>query len=296
MNCLLMGSSKLYLPHLGLSQTPPKPHHFHFSSMVPLSCSTPNIICGLRGRPRKPLWRKSVISTEAIQAIQSLKFAKSSPKKLDEVFNGRITRLLKSDLLDALAELQRQNELDLALKVFKFVREEVWYKPDLTLYCDMIRLLGKNKLIEMAEELFLELKKDGLEPDTRAFTEMIGAYFRLGLVGKAIEMYELMKASGCNPDELTFTILIRSLKKVGEEELVGAIKKECEEYMDSPEKFLEEVEQKKVRNPIVHVLICLIHLEFFLTFVLFFLLQPKSRMLSLVKLNRNFGSKPYMSN
>lgn len=58
-----------------------------------------------------------MLSTEAIQAVQSLKLGKSNPSKLEEVFGGRVARLLKADLLDTLTELQRQNELDLALKV-----------------------------------------------------------------------------------------------------------------------------------------------------------------------------------
>lgn len=131
----------------------------------------------------------------------------------------------------------------------------MWYKPDLSLYCDMILLLGKNKLIEFAEELFSELKKEGLEPDTRAFTEMIGAYLHVGMVEKAMETYRLMKASGCKPDNLTFRILIKHLEKEGEEELVATVKKECAEFVDSPEKLLELAAKKHVRNPIIYSLI-----------------------------------------
>lgn len=58
-----------------------------------------------------------MLSTEAIQAVQSLKLAQNSPSKLDQVFSTKLSRLLKADLEDALAELQRQNEFNLALKV-----------------------------------------------------------------------------------------------------------------------------------------------------------------------------------
>ena len=121
----------------------------------------------------------------------------------------------------------------------------MWYRPDLSLYCDMIQLLGRNKLIEMVEELFEELKQEGLEPDTRAFTEVIGAYLQVDMIDKAMEMYGLMKKSGCPPDKLSFTILIRNLEKVGEEELASSIKKECADYMDNPKKFLIEVTTKE---------------------------------------------------
>lgn len=105
MESAIMGSLKFQLPQLKFYQNP-QPH----------KPQVPKFVCGLRGGTRKPLWRSRVLSTEAIQAVQSLKLAKSSVK-LEEIFRNRITRLLKSDLLDALAELQRQGELDLTLKV-----------------------------------------------------------------------------------------------------------------------------------------------------------------------------------
>lgn len=77
------------------------------------------VLCGLRDGPRKPLWRGRILSTEAIQAVQALKLAKSSSSpSLDQVFQSRIGRLLKADLISVLAELRRQHEWDLALQVF----------------------------------------------------------------------------------------------------------------------------------------------------------------------------------
>ncbi|KAL4271469.1 hypothetical protein GQ457_13G017940 [Hibiscus cannabinus] len=201
------------------------------------------VTCGLRGGTRKPLWKSRVLSTEAIQAVHSLRLA-NSDSKLHHVFSTRLSRLLKADLLDTLAELQRQNEFHLALKVFEFLRKEVWYKPDMSLYCDMIQLLGKNNMIEMAEQLFAQVKKDGLKPNTRAYTELIGAYLQVGLIEKAMETYDRLKASGCSPDKLTFTILIRNLENAGKEELAAVLKKDCIEYLEYPERFLEDVKKK----------------------------------------------------
>lgn len=183
------------------------------------------------------------MSTEAIQAVQCLKLAKS-PAKLEQVFNTRISRLLKADLLDTLGELQRQNELDLALQVFEFLRNEVWYEPNQSLFSDMMYMYGKRKLIDRVEELFSDLKKEGLEPDTRAYTELIGAYLQVDQIEKAMETYECMKESGCIPDKLILTILIRNLETAGEEQLAAAVKNDCAEYIDFPEKFLKEVERK----------------------------------------------------
>lgn len=65
------------------------------------------------------MWKSRVLSTEAIQAVHSLKLANSN-SKLHHVLSTRLSRLLKADLLDTLAELQRQNEFQLALKDLGF--------------------------------------------------------------------------------------------------------------------------------------------------------------------------------
>ncbi|KAI6699122.1 hypothetical protein NL676_019241 [Syzygium grande] len=77
--------------------------------------ATSLVTCGLRNSTRRPLWRSDVLSTEAIQAVQSLKLAKSRPR-LNRVLGTTLARLLKSDLLNVCAELKRQDEVDLALK------------------------------------------------------------------------------------------------------------------------------------------------------------------------------------
>lgn len=232
-----------------------------------------------------------MLSTEAIHAVQALKFAKST-SKLGQVLHTRIRRLLKADAVAALAELQRQNEWDIALKVvwsvlvlnfycmgdislrsrfnakicdllcvncigdislrscfdaqgcvfyvfivyalqvFEFMRKEMLYQPDASLYADMILLVGKNKMVGVAEELFGEMEREGLEHNARVYTEMIGAYFHVGMVEKAIKMYGVMKESGCMPDKLAFAILINGLEKAREEELACSVKKEFRKYLD----------------------------------------------------------------
>ncbi|KAL7085883.1 hypothetical protein ACP275_14G305200 [Erythranthe tilingii] len=242
-----MSSFKLDFLQLGFQQKNPQFHTF---------LRTPHklrITCGLRNGPRKPMWRTRILSTEAIQAVQSLKLAQN-PSKLDQVFSTKISRLLKCDLMDTLAELQRQNELDLSLKVFSFVRKEVWYVPDLSLYNDMMKMFGKKKMIETVEQLMLDLRNEGLEPDARTYTELIGAYFTVEMVDKAMLTYELMKASGHVPDKLTLTIVIRNLDKAGEDALSKAVRKECAEYFDYPDKFLDEVDRSfPKRRSLIHI-------------------------------------------
>ncbi|KAM3303691.1 hypothetical protein P3S67_014721 [Capsicum chacoense] len=53
------------------------------------------------------MWRSRVLSSEAIQAVQSVTLA-ASPNKLEEILKNKLSRLLKADVLDILTELQRQ--------------------------------------------------------------------------------------------------------------------------------------------------------------------------------------------
>lgn len=205
--------------------------------------TTSFVTCGLRNSTRRPLWRSDVLSTEAIRAVQSLKLAKSTPR-LNHVLSTTLARLLKSDLLNTFAELKRQNEVDLALKVFEYVCKEEWYGTDFALRCDVIQLLGKNKMVALAEVVFSGLLKEGVELDARAYAEMIGAYLSADMIENAMQTYEKMKAAGCTPNEFTLMILIRNLEKAEEKDLVEFVKRDCVEYLDSPKKFLEEVKRK----------------------------------------------------
>lgn len=110
----------------------------------------------------------------------------------------------------------------------------------------MILMAGKKKLIAVAQDLFAQLKNEGLEPDTRTYTEMIGAFLQVDMLGEAMNLYTIMKESGCNPDKLTLTILIRNLDKLGRTDLASAVRNDCEEFLDFPEKFLQEVDKTYV--------------------------------------------------
>jgi hypothetical protein len=72
------------------------------------------------GRPRGPLWRsKKLIGKEALFAIQGMKRFKGDEEKLKAFVKRSVARLLKADKLAVLGELERQEEVDLSVKVRK---------------------------------------------------------------------------------------------------------------------------------------------------------------------------------
>lgn len=71
------------------------------------------------GRPRGPLWRgKKMIGKEAVFVILGLKRFKEDDEKLEKFVKNHVLRLLKMDMVAVLNELERQQEVSLAVKVF----------------------------------------------------------------------------------------------------------------------------------------------------------------------------------
>ncbi|KAF9623333.1 hypothetical protein IFM89_000822 [Coptis chinensis] len=101
---------------------------------------------------------------------------------VEQVFESKVRRLLKFDMLAVLRELLRQNEALLALQVFKDVRKEYWYKPQVLVYADMIKMFASNDFLEKVELLLLYLKIERyhLDADTEGFNALFRTLMNYG--------------------------------------------------------------------------------------------------------------------
>ncbi|BBM98648.1 protein MpPPR_25 [Marchantia polymorpha subsp. ruderalis] len=179
-------------------------------------------------QPRGSLWRtRSVISKETVQAVHDLRRSKDSPDDLKKAFQQRISRLLKMDLLATLAELQRQNEISLALQVFDVVRKEIWYKPDKFLYRQMLDALGRNRMIPELEQKFQELQDEGIVPDVVIYRELVGAYVRSHMLERALEVHQKMIEIGCGDDRLSCQFIEKGKLK---EDRKGALPRDSTDF------------------------------------------------------------------
>ncbi|KAK9119162.1 hypothetical protein Scep_017255 [Stephania cephalantha] len=164
------------------------------------------------GRPRGPLWRgKKSIGKEAIFVILGLKRFKDDEEKLDKFVKTHVLRLLKMDLVAVLIELERQEEVHLALKIFRIIQKQDWYKPDVYLYKDLIISLAKCKKMEEAMQVWELMKKEDLFPDSQTYAEVIRGFLRYGSPADAMNIYEDMKKAPDPPEELPFRILLKGL-------------------------------------------------------------------------------------
>ncbi|KAL6546773.1 hypothetical protein OROMI_022494 [Orobanche minor] len=177
------------------------------------------------GRPRGPLWRgKKLIGKEALFVIQGLKRFKDDDEKIDKFIKTHVLRLLKMDMVAVLIELERQEEVSLAVKlilnvgnkmsfcgVFRVIQKQDWYIPDVYLYKDLIIALARRKRMDDVMELWENMRKEGLFPDSQTYTEVIRGFLQYGSPADAMNVYEDMKKSPDPPEQLPFRILLKGL-------------------------------------------------------------------------------------
>ncbi|KAK2992086.1 hypothetical protein RJ640_023469 [Escallonia rubra] len=239
--------SKSTIPTTNCSETPRGALLVNWSPSLRFeSGSSSRIMMRDRSKNRKPLQKGRNLSIEAIQTVQALKRAiKTHDDSLvHHVFDSNFRRLLKLDMMAVLRELLRQQQCLLALKGFEEMRKEYWYKPQVSLYADIISVLGSNGLFEQVQLLFMDLKSESsLEPDIKGFNALLDTLMSFKLTGLAIECFYLMKSVGCEPDRLTFRILIKGLESDGETSLSATLRQEAQRYYGQSLEFLEEEEE-----------------------------------------------------
>nr|GMD90921.1 pentatricopeptide repeat-containing protein At3g46870 [Ipomoea batatas]GME10375.1 pentatricopeptide repeat-containing protein At3g46870 [Ipomoea batatas] len=213
-------SSTVLLRHL--SQTPASAAASKFSSassssaapfLPPFSTFRLDVVREYHdGRPRGSLWRgKKMIGKEALFVIQGLKRFKDDEDKLDKFVKNHVLRLLKLDMIAVLNELERQEEVSLAVKMFMVIQKQDWYTPDVYLYKDLIIALARRRKMEDAMKLWEIMRKEDLFPDSQTFTEVIRGFLRDGSPADAMNIYEDMKKSPYPPEQLPFRILLKGL-------------------------------------------------------------------------------------
>ncbi|XP_021715842.1 pentatricopeptide repeat-containing protein At3g46870-like [Chenopodium quinoa] len=164
------------------------------------------------GRPRGPLWRgKKLIGKEALFVILGLKRFKDDEEKLDKFVKNHVLRLLKMDMIAVLSELQRQDEVSLALKMFRVIQKQDWYHADTYLYKDLIIAMARSKRMDDVTTLWEDMKKENLFPDSQTYTEVIRGFLRDGSPADAMNTYEDMLKAPELPAELPFRILMKGL-------------------------------------------------------------------------------------
>lgn len=164
------------------------------------------------GKPSVSIWRrKKEIGKEGLMVAKELKRLQSNPVRLQRYIQFNVSRLLKSDLVSVLAEFQRQDQVFLSMKLYDVVRKEIWYRPDMFFYRDMLMMLARNKEVEEAKKVWLDLKGEGVLFDQHTFGDLIRAFLDNGLPNEAMEIYDEMRQSPDPPLSLSYRVILKGL-------------------------------------------------------------------------------------
>ncbi|RWW15675.1 hypothetical protein BHE74_00002440 [Ensete ventricosum] len=216
---------------LFLRRSPPQ--QLHCPSHRPAAPVT----CGPRDN-RGKLLRGRTLSTEAILAVQALKRAAAAgdEPRVHRIVSVDLGRLIKADLLAALAELQRQNEWGLALKAFTAARREPWYRTDLAFYAEMVSSLARCGAPDEIDALVAGLLKDEegwiSSENTKDISRLVRALVAAEKAKLVIDVYRNLKSGGFEPDEFLFKFLIRGLRRLGEDAAAEEVERDFEVWYE----------------------------------------------------------------
>lgn len=148
---------------------------------------------------------------EGLIVAKELKRLRSHPVRFDRFMRSHVSRLLKSDLLAVLAEFQRQDQVFLCMKLYDVVRKEIWYRPDMFFYRDMLMMLARNKKVDEAKQVWADLKREEVLFDQHTFGDIMRAFLDSGLPSEAMNIYEEMRSSPDPPLSLPFRVILKGL-------------------------------------------------------------------------------------
>lgn len=148
---------------------------------------------------------------EGLMVAKELKRLQSNPVRFDRFIKSHVSRLLKSDLVAVLAEFQRQDLVSLSMKLYDVVRKEIWYRPDMFFYRDMLMMLARNKKVDEAKRVWEDLKREEVLFDQHTFGDIMRAFLDGGLPSEAMDIYEEMRRSPDPPLSLPYRVILKGL-------------------------------------------------------------------------------------
>lgn len=142
---------------------------------------------------------------------KELKRLQCNPVRFERFMRTQVSRLLKSDLVAVLAEFQRQNLVELSMKLYNVVRKEIWYRPDMYFYRDMLMMLARNKRVDEARMVWDDLKRENVLFDQHTFGDLVWAFSDAGLPKEAMRIYDEMRGSPDPPVCMPYRIILKGL-------------------------------------------------------------------------------------
>lgn len=101
--------------------------------------------------------------------------------------------------------------LALILQLYDVVRKEIWYRPDMYFYRDMLMMLARNKKVDETKRVWEDLKREEVLFDQHTFGDIVRAFLDGGLPAEAMEIYDEMRRSPDPPLSLPYRVILKGL-------------------------------------------------------------------------------------
>ncbi|KAF9597487.1 hypothetical protein IFM89_019014 [Coptis chinensis] len=162
--------------------------------------------------PSLSIWRrKKEMGKEALIIVKELKRLKSDGIRFDRFMKSQVSRLLRSDLVAVLAEVQRQDQVFLSIKIYDVVRKEIWYRPDMFFYRDMLMMLARNKRVDEIRQVREDLRREDVLFDQHTYGDIVRSFLDGGMPSEAMDLYEEMRCSPDPPLSLPYRVILKGL-------------------------------------------------------------------------------------
>lgn len=97
------------------------------------------------------------------------------------------------------------------VQLYEVVRKEIWYRPDMFFYRDMLMMLARNKKVDEVKKVWGDLKREEVHFDQHTFGDIIRAFLDSGLPSEAMDIYDEMRQSSDPPLSLPYRVILKGL-------------------------------------------------------------------------------------
>lgn len=98
-----------------------------------------------------------------------------------------------------------------SFQLYDVVRREIWYRPDMFFYRDMLMMLARNRRVDETKQVWGDLKREGVLFDQHTFGDLVRAFLDNELPVVAMRLYGEMRDSPDPPLSLPFRVILKGL-------------------------------------------------------------------------------------
>ncbi|KAG9440150.1 hypothetical protein H6P81_020315 [Aristolochia fimbriata] len=146
-------------------------------------------------------------------SLASVRLALQAESDIDKALNSFLGKLSPKEQTVLLKE---QRDWRCALRIFRWIKSQKDYVPNVIHYNVVLRFLGRAQQWDELRLCWIEMAKDRVFPTNNTYGMLIDVYGKAGLLHESLLWVKHMKIRGIFPDEVTMNTVLQVLKDAGE--------------------------------------------------------------------------------